>query len=275
VSNSGPSLLGRQVAAPERYSPEVLEAIPRAPQRQRLGLGSALPFSGADLWTGWELSWLAPGGKPRVAVVRLVIPADSPAMVESKSLKLYLNSFNQEVLDDEVVRERIARDVGRCVGDDVEVTLALPNDWYQPLTALPGLCLDDQDVACSHYRPAPELLALAPGASQSAQLPGSWHSHLLRSLCPVTGQPDWATVWIDWHGPRLAPESLLQYLVSFRQHQDFHEHCVERIFADLWQRFRPQRLEVGARYLRRGGLDINPVRASQAGPWVDRRLYRQ
>lgn len=270
------SVLGRQVGHPEHYSPDVLEAIPRAAQRARLGIDGTPPFYGADLWTAWELSWLEPGGKPRVAVARLSVPSHSPAIVESKSLKLYLNSLYQTVFDEpDAVKQRIATDLSERLGAEIGVELLLPAHWHEPLSPPPGECLDDQPVDCQHYQPAPELLRQADGATEQ-WVQRCWHSHLLRSRCPVTEQPDWATVWIEWHGPELDSQALLQYLVSFRQHQDFHEQCVERIFLDLWQRFEPRQLLVGARFLRRGGIDINPVRSSEPVLAVaDMRLFRQ
>lgn len=265
-------VLGRAVEYPEHYAPDVLEAIPRAAQRAQLGLDDELPFHGADLWTAWELSWLDTRGKPQVAVAQLEIPCDSPAIVESKSLKLYLNGFYQaRFASSAEVQQRIATDLGDRLGAAVQVRLLPPSAWIAAVAQPPGASLDEQEVECHHYHPAPELLV----CRGDDIVQRCWHSHLLRSLCPVTGQPDWATLCIDWQGPDLDTAALLRYIVSFRQHQDFHEQCVERIFLDLWRGFSPQYLSVTARYLRRGGIDINPVRRSDRGACPDMRLFRQ
>lgn len=267
------SPLGRDVDYSEHYDASLLFALPRRDQRQRLGLGSELPFHGWDLWTAWELSWLDALGKPRIAVARIAVPCDSPCIVESKSLKLYFNSLYQTTfVSPAAVRQCIATDLGQCVGADVQVELLSPSDWFRnPLQEPVGQCVDELEVACEHYQPAPELLKTL--SDQTVQR--SWHSHLLRSRCPVTGQPDWGSLQIDWQGPDLDPASLLRYIVSFRRHQDFHEQCVERIFMDLNLRFSPEALTVQARYLRRGGIDINPVRSLQPIPPTDLRWFRQ
>lgn len=273
MSNREESLpLGREVDYPAQYAPELLYPLSRMEYRESFGLDGSLPFHGWDLWTAWELSWLDPRGKPRVAVARLAVPCDSPAIIESKSLKLYLNSFYQtSFADAAAVEVRIADDLSQRIGTPVTVELLLPGHWANASESLPGTCLDDLELDCSHYQPAPVLL----GGGGCETVRRRWYSHLLRTLCPVTGQPDWATVLIDWHGPDLDPAALLRYLVSFRQHQGFHEQCVERIFMDLWRRFRPAVLTVEARFLRRGGIDINPLRSSRPLPARDRRLFRQ
>ncbi len=253
--------LGRQVDWPERYAPELLAPIPRrGPGRDDAGRPQS--FTGFDLWQAWELSWLNPAGRPEAALGRFVVPCESPAMIESKSLKLYLNSLNQHRFESiEAVRSCIATDLERCAGTPVRVQLLAPRQWQTLAPGQPrGDCLDSLEVSIDRYHPDAGLLELE-GGSEQAQC---YHSHLLRSLCPVTGQPDWGSLEVRWHGPRLAPTSLLRYIVSYRQHQGFHEQCVERIFSDLYALCQPRELTVSAWYLRRGGLDINPVRSTHA-----------
>ncbi|WP_129137089.1 NADPH-dependent 7-cyano-7-deazaguanine reductase QueF [Luteimonas sp. YGD11-2] len=256
------SSLGRSVAYPAHYDPSLLFAIPRAPARAALGLAgdAALPFTGIDRWHAYELGWLDRRGKPVVATATLSVPADSPNLVESKSLKLYLNSLNSTRFDSaDAVRARIAGDLAAVAGAPVEVTFGLP-----PFDGAAGVVtdLDRLEVDIDDYGPPnPAHLAIADPAPVREVLV----SDLLKSNCPVTGQPDWASVRIDWHGPRLDPAGLLRYLVSYREHAGFHEQCVEGIFLDLL-RLDPVALSVEARYTRRGGLDINPWRASPGHP---------
>ncbi len=255
---SGEGVLGRPVACPARYAPEVLVPLDRAVGRSALGWSGPLPFAGSDLWTAWELSWLEPGGKPVVATAELRVPADSPRTVESKSLKLYLGSLNAERYPSaQAVAALIAADVSRVAGAGVECRVGTRPS--HPRAELPGRCLDELALSCSDYVPDPGLLALAPGAEEAEE---TVHSHLFRSVCPVTGQADWASVLIRYRGPRLDERALLRYLVSYREHAAFHEQCAERIFLDILQSCRPRRLTVYARYLRRGGIDINPFRSN-------------
>lgn len=275
MSSLADTLLGRTVEHEPAYSPDLLMPIARAAARAELGIGTPLPFVGSDRWTGFELSWLEPGGKPRVAVLRACVPADSPNLIESKSFKLYLNSYARErVASVDEARRRIAADLSAAAGSPVEVELLLPQDWQQLApAALPGVCIDDLDIAIDH---AGSLQAAALGADVSEQVEETLVSHLLKSNCPVTGQPDWASVVIDYRGPRIERAGLLRYLVSFRDVREFHEQCVERIFLDLSQRCAPEFLAVEARYTRRGGLDINPYRASSGVAGIaDRRTWRQ
>ena len=267
--------LGKDVAYDAPYDPKLLCPIPRQPGREALGLAFAdggLPFSGVDIWTAYELSWLDARGKPIVACAEIHVPAESVYIVESKSLKLYLNSFNQHHFTaTDAVRDTIVRDLSGCLGTVPTVRVLLAPAWGALMCAEPaGTCIDALDVAIEHYQPAPELLR-AHGDIVSETL----YSHLLRSRCPVTGQPDWATLSVDYTGPRIEQAALLAYIVSFRLHQDFHEHCVERIFVDLQRHCAPQRLSVYARYLRRGGIDINPYRSTAAQPPPALRGYRQ
>ena len=258
------SPLGKTVAASRHYDPGLLFPIARAPKRAELGLADALPFDGVDIWNAWELSWLDHRGRPQVAVGEFRVPADSPNLVESKSLKLYLNSFNETRFDDgEAVRELIARDLSLASGGDVTVALRGPRDWNIPsITALEGRVIDDLDVDIDcHGPPRAEFLACGPGAETAETLV----SHVLKSNCPVTGQPDWASVQVRYRGAPIDPAGLLRYLVSVRHHDEFHEQCVERIAVDLIRRCAPDELVVQARYTRRGGLDINPWRARGTG----------
>ena len=257
-------VLGRTVAYPREYDASLLFAIPRAQGRAGIGLdGSALPFIGADRWHAYELSWLDRRGKPCVATARFEVAATTPALVESKSIKLYLNAFNGSRFDDaETVRACIARDLSQCAGGEVEVRLGLPE-----FADAAGECIDGLEVEVDGYGPPDaDLLRADPDDIADETL----RSELLKSNCPVTGQPDWASVRIAYRGPRLDRAALLRYLVSFREHCEFHEQCVERIFVDVLARCRPRSLCVEARYTRRGGLDINPWRATHdraPPPW--------
>ncbi|MDY0012506.1 MAG: NADPH-dependent 7-cyano-7-deazaguanine reductase QueF [Rhodocyclaceae bacterium] len=253
------SPLGRTVAYRTDYAPELLFPIPRQTKRDELGIaGDALPFTGWDLWNAYELSWLTPRGKPVVALGEFRVPAESPCLVESKSLKLYLNSFNQTVFDSiEAARQTIIRDLSAAVGAPVRAVLKRPQDANRAFGPPPGgVLLDDMEVDIQHYQPAPQLLcATGPVVEETL------YSHLLKSNCLVTGQPDWASLAIRYRGPAIHREGLLAYIVSFREHHEFHEQCVERVFRDITAHCRPEGLAVWARYTRRGGLDINPFRS--------------
>lgn len=248
--------LGRHVDYPREYDPSLLFPIARALGRSHIGLSDqALPFVGLDRWHAYELSWLDSRGKPCMATATLTVPADSPNLVESKSLKLYLNSYNASRFDSaEAVRARIVADLSQSAGAAVEVVFGLP-----PVREGQAESLDGLDVAIDDYGP-PNAAHLSADPSQLVE--ETLSSGLLKSNCPVTGQPDWARVDIAYRGPRLDRAGLLRYLVSFRDHAEFHEQCVERIFADLLRLAAPQALSVEARYTRRGGLDINPWRAT-------------
>ena len=259
------SPLGRAVAYPRDYDPGVLFPIARAQGRAALGLddAGALPFVGSDRWHAYEVSWLDRRGKPQVGALGLQVPAGSPCLVESKSLKLYLNSFNASRFDDAAsVHAAIARDLSAAAGAEVAVSAGVPN--ADDAGDAGGTLLDALDIDIDHYGP-PDA-ALLSAAGDDASVDEVLRSNLLKSNCPVTGQPDWASVRIAYHGPRIDPAGLLRYLVSYREHADFHEHCVERIFVDLMARCRPRALSIEARYTRRGGLDINPWRATPGTP---------
>ncbi len=265
--------LGKPVPYPPAYAPEVLFPIARADSRRRFGLTAPLPFEGADLWNAWELSWLAESGCPQVADLELRVPADSRCLVESKSLKLYLDSFAMtRFASAEAVAATLRTDLAAVTGAAVDVLLRRPNEQPLPvLVSLPGVCIDEADVACDAFDVDPGLLA----AEQAMPAQESLHTHLLRSLCPVTGQPDSGSVLVSYRGPRIDPAALLRYVVSFRRHQDFHEACVERMFLDISARCRPESLTVYARYQRRGGIDINPYRSTEPGRLPNLRLWRQ
>jgi 7-cyano-7-deazaguanine reductase len=263
------SQLGKASAYADQYAPELLFPIPRAAKRAELGLGEALPFLGADMWTAFELSWLGPRGKPQLALAHITVPCESSHIIESKSLKLYLNSFNNTVFADAAaVLAHLRADLneaawrGAVVQSSVGVRLLDPELFdREPVQELDGLSLDRLDVECRQYTPAPELLR---AAADEPPVTVVLTSRLLKSNCLVTGQPDWGSVQISYSGAAIDQEGLLQYLVSFRNHHEFHEQCVERIFMDIWQRCQPHKLAVYARYTRRGGLDINPFRTSYA-----------
>ena len=257
------SPLGQAVAYRDTYAPELLFPIERQLKRDELGIAAgALPFVGEDLWNAYELSWLDARGKPVVALGEFRVPATSPRLIESKSLKLYLNAFNQQRMASvDEVQSRIAADLSAAAGAEVGVVLMPLATRPQRRSAYPqGDCLDALDIAIDTYQPAPELLH-ATGAEVEEML----YSHLLKSNCLVTGQPDWGMLVVRYRGPAIDREGLLRYVVSFRAHNEFHEQCVERVFCDIMARCRPNELAVWARYTRRGGLDINPFRASHAG----------
>jgi 7-cyano-7-deazaguanine reductase len=248
--------LGRSVAYPQGYDAALLFAIPRAAGRREIGITSAaLPFIGIDRWHAYEISWLDPRGKPCVATATFEVPATTPNLVESKSLKLYLNSLNGERFEHaDAVQARMVDDLSRCAGGVASVRFGLP-----AITDDTAQLIDTLDIDIDDYGP-PNATHLQ--VDSNAHADESLRSGLLKSNCPVTGQPDWASVHITYRGPRIDHAGLLRYLVSFRDHCAFHEQCVERIFVDLMARCRPESLSVEARYTRRGGLDINPWRAT-------------
>ncbi|MBS0344023.1 MAG: NADPH-dependent 7-cyano-7-deazaguanine reductase QueF [Proteobacteria bacterium] len=266
------SQLGRASAYVDKYDPSQLFPIARATQREAMGIhGDTLPFFGADLWTAFELSWLNARGKPQLAIAHFTIPCETPNIIESKSFKLYLNSFNSSVFADAAaVRERLVEDLSEAVwrgsgkSGRVGVKLLAPDMFdREPVHELDGVDIDRLDLDCTHYQPAPQLL----GANFDEQpVTETLTSRLLKSNCLVTGQPDWGSVQIRYSGPQIDQAGLLGYIVSFRQHNEFHEPCAERIFTDIMKHCRPTKLAVYARYTRRGGLDINPFRTSWPQP---------
>ena len=275
------SHLGRSVAYADQYDASLLYPMARLPKRQEIGVPATLPFMGADLWTAYELSWLNARGKPLVALAQITVPCETPNIVESKSLKLYLNSFsNTRFVDSAEVLASLRADLSEAAwrGSDqsgsVGIKLLNAEQFaQQSVQELDGLSLDRLDIACDLFHPAPELLSAALEEQPVSEV---LTSQLLKSNCPVTGQPDWASLQISYSGPQIDQAGLLQYIVSFRNHNDFHEQCVERIYMDIWMRCKPTKLSVYARYTRRGGLDINPFRTSHPQPLpANRRTARQ
>ena len=267
---SNPTLpLGRKSDYPGHYDAGLLFAIPRSEARAALKIAE-LPFRGVDIWNAWELTWLDPQGKPRVATAEIRVPADTPNLIESKSLKLYLNSFAMTRLESAGdVQRVICKDLRECAGG--KVTVKLGDSSATTIQTLPGYCLDDLAVSCNAFDVDAGLLQ----ADSSAAVEETLHTHLLRSLCPVTAQPDIGSLAIRYRGPKIDRESLLRYVVSFREHNDFHEACIERMFVDIIECCGAESLSVTARYQRRGGLDINPFRSNFEDAPDNLRLWRQ
>lgn len=267
--------LGEVTAYPERYAPELLCPIARAAGRASLGIDDNLPFHGTDLWTAYEMSWLDALGKPEVRIGEFAVPCTSPYLIESKSLKLYLNSLNQERFNNgQTVEDVVRKDLSAACGAPVVVDLhSLDAFGARGIGAFRGDCIDMTTLARVDATRSADLLAFAVGDEIVDE---TLYSHLFKSNCPVTGQPDWASVQVSYRGRAIDRSALLAYLVSFRNHQAFHEHCVERLFMDIRERCVPATLTVIARYTRRGGLDINPVRSTDTvgnASWL--RLARQ
>ena len=269
------SPLGKSSEYISTYTPSLLFPIPRTAKWAELGLtAETLPYRGVDFWNCYELSWLLPSGKPVVAIGEFCIPADSPNIIESKSFKLYLNSLNQTPFASQVeVVATLEKDLSAAAGKPVGVRIrSLKDIEAEGIVPVPGVCVDDLDVTVDSYdRPQPELLR----CDESRVVEEALHSHLLKSNCPVTSQPDWGSVAVEYRGAALDHASFLAYIVSFRQHSDFHEQCVERIFMDLQRLLKPEKLTVYARYVRRGGLDINPYRSTEKLTLENGRLARQ
>ncbi|MBV4368831.1 NADPH-dependent 7-cyano-7-deazaguanine reductase QueF [Erwinia phyllosphaerae] len=267
--------LGKPTEYHDQYQPSLLQAVPRSMNREPLGLfPDSLPFHGADIWTLYELSWLNAKGLPQVAVGEVSLDARSVNLIESKSFKLYLNSFNQTRFADwGEVRATLERDLSACAQGDVSVALfRLSEIEGQPIGHFNGYCIDEQDIAIDSYTFSTDYLQQA---TQSEIVEEQLVSHLLKSNCLITNQPDWGSVQISYRGPRIQREALLRYLVSFRHHNEFHEQCVERIFNDILRFCQPESLSVYARYTRRGGLDINPWRSNGEFKPSLSRLVRQ
>ncbi|MES2351611.1 MAG: NADPH-dependent 7-cyano-7-deazaguanine reductase QueF [Pseudomonadota bacterium] len=255
------SPLGKTSTYRTDYAPELLFPIARQGKRDELGLTGTLPFFGVDIWNAYEISWLNQRGKPQVAIARITAPADSPNIIESKSFKLYLNSFNQTRLDSVVaLKTLLQQDLSNGFGATVHISITQPEEFGMvEMGELDGLLLDRLDIEVDNYSPTPDILKAAVDEEPVEE---KLISHLLKSNCLVTGQPDWASVQIHYAGPQIDQESLLKYLIGFREHNEFHEQCVERIFTDILRQCQPQQLAVYARYTRRGGLDINPWRSN-------------
>lgn len=267
------SPLGKKSAYINQYTPDLLFPIARKTKRDEIGVTTPLPFYGYDLWNAFEISWLNSNGKPIVATAEIVIPATSAFLIESKSLKLYFNSFNQTYFSDKnQVEKHIIDDLSRATQSFVFVTIFLIGTIYSnTFENLNGVCLDDLDIETNQYQPNPQFLF-----TEDKTISETVHSHLLKSNCLVTGQPDWGSIEIKYTGHAINHGGLLKYLISFRNHNEFHEQCVERIFMDITKQCNPAELTVYARYTRRGGLDINPYRSSKPNFQVKNpRLLRQ
>ncbi|PHM36925.1 NADPH-dependent 7-cyano-7-deazaguanine reductase QueF [Xenorhabdus mauleonii] len=267
--------LGKPTSYCDNYNPTLLQAVPRSMNREPLELfPENLPFHGADIWTMYELSWLNARGVPQVAIGHVSLSADSENLIESKSFKLYLNSFNQTRFADwETVQKTLQQDLSACANGDIEVVLhPLHSFNQQPIAEFAGECIDNQDIEINEYQFNRDYLnnaAIGPVVEETLV------SHLLKSNCLITHQPDWGSVMIRYKGAKIDQEKLLRYLVSFRHHNEFHEQCVERIFNDLMMLCAPEKLTVYARYTRRGGLDINPWRSNEEFTPATGRLARQ
>ncbi|MGM3172893.1 NADPH-dependent 7-cyano-7-deazaguanine reductase QueF [Dickeya lacustris] len=277
TENDSITHLGVRSSYPDNYDPSLLEALPRARGRDLIGLsGDTLPFHGHDIWTAFELSWLNRKGKPLVGIAEFIIPASSENLIESKSFKLYLNSFNQTRFNDiGEVHATLIKDLSAAANGDVKVTLYPGLSGYPAdIDKLPGSNIDELDIEVNDYSFNPDYLqhAVRDGAPLVSE---TLNSNLLKSNCLVTHQPDWGSVVIKYEGRQIDQEALLRYLISFRQHNEFHEQCVERIFNDLKRYCQPQKLSVFARYTRRGGLDINPFRSDFEAEATTGRLVRQ
>lgn len=267
--------LGKKVDYSHQYDASLLQPVPRALNRDDLQLEGEMPFIGCDIWTMYELSWLNNNGLPQVAIGVASIAFDTPNLIESKSFKLYLNSFNQSQFESwDEVESVIQKDLSACAGGNVEVHLQdLESFTQQPIVTMAGECIDHQDIKITTYEFDATLLE---NATSDEEVNESLHSHLLKSNCLITNQPDWGSVQIDYQGKKIDREALLRYIVSFREHNEFHEQCVERIFTDIMKYCQPSSLTVYARYTRRGGLDINPYRSNQsATPGNTLRMARQ
>ena len=267
--------LGKATAYQSEYDASLLQGVPRKLNRDAIDLIDTLPFHGTDIWTGYELSWLNAKGKPMVAIAEFHLSFDSENLIESKSFKLYLNSFNQTKFDSvEQVQTTLATDLSRCANGEVLVNVIEPKQFtHQRIVELPGICIDDLDIEIEDYSFNPDYLL--DSTDEKAIVAETLNSNLLKSNCLITSQPDWGSVMIRYQGAKIDREKLLRYLISFRQHNEFHEQCIERIFVDLKRFCHCAKLTVYARYTRRGGLDINPYRSDFEHPPESHRLARQ
>ena len=267
--------LGQQTQYAEKYDCTLLQPVPRHLNRDTLGITQTQPFSiGADIWTAYEISWLNPKGVPQVAIADVQIDFRSENLIESKSFKLYLNSFNQTKFADAAeVQDILQQDLQDCAKGEVKVQLnSLADYTAKPIVALSGECIDELDIEIQDYAFNAELLKNCTGDNMVEEM---LVSHLLKSNCLITQQPDWGSLQIHYVGKQINHEQLLRYIISFRQHNEFHGQCVERIFCDLMQYAKPEKLTVYARYTRRGGLDINPYRSNFEALPQNLRLARQ
>lgn len=256
------------------YTPSLLYPIPRKIKRDEISVPTPLPFVGGDIWNAYELSWLNPKGKPQIGLADFYFPCTSPNIIESKSFKLYLNSLNQTLFDSQqTLQTTLQKDLSTATGSQVRVNLFLPSQFKQMrFSEWSGICLDDLDIETHTYEVHPAFLNKGKHKVEEVLF-----SHLLKSNCLVTGQPDWGSIWIHYTGDQIDHAGLLKYLISFRNHNEFHEQCIERIFMDLLRHCQPEKLTVYGRYTRRGGLDINPFRSNFSTVAIpdNSRHYRQ
>lgn len=264
--------LGRKTGFVNTYTPGLLFPVARRPKRDEIHISEVLPFRGCDIWNAYELSWLNPGGKPEIALAEFRVSCASEHIVESKSFKLYLNSFCQsKFAGGKEVEATLAKDLANATGSAVDVSLTFPEQFSrQGGSEFRGFCLDGLGVRTGQYAVQPDFLI-----TEEEVVEERLYSNLLKSNCPETGQPDWGSVWFHYVGRRIDREGLLKYIISFREHGEFHEHCVERMFVDVLRRCQPEKLTVYARYTRRGGLDINPFRSNWEDAPGNVRLARQ
>lgn len=268
------SPLGKASTYISQYDPSLLFPIPRVGKRQEINVPQILPFFGFDTWNAYEVSWLNFKGKPQNAIVKFEIDCHSTNIIESKSFKLYLNSFNNTKLaSKKKLQEILEKDVRNAVDGDVSIKIyELDELLNTKVETFAGTCIDGLDVECNEYVVSPDLLVV----DNENKVKEQFYSNLLKSNCLVTGQPDWGSIHISYVGPKIHHESFLKYLVSFRNHNEFHEQCVERIFMDIMSKGVFSKLTVNARYTRRGGLDINPIRSTEKiSPVVNIRMARQ
>lgn len=264
--------LGKKTTYRSEYAPSLLHPIARQMNRDTIKLPSPLPFHGIDIWNAYELSWLNAKGKPVISLAEFRFPCTAPYIVESKSFKLYLNSFNNSRFSSEqTVLSLLKQDLALATGATVHIKLIPASTLLgYKIGNLPGISLDDLDISMDEFTTNADLLICKEGLIEETV-----HSHLLKSNCLVTGQPDWGSVAIRYAGKPIDHARLLQYLVSCRNHNEFNEHCIERIYADIWRVCQPKQLTVYGRYTRRGGLDTNPFRSNFEEPWDNIRLGRQ
>ena len=269
--------LGKKVEYAQEYDNSLLQGVPRSLSRDSIKLPAQLPFHGTDIWNGYELSWLNAKGKPQVAILRCEVPITSPNLIESKSFKLYLNSLNQSRFSSiNALIQVLEKDLSECAGESVAVHV-IPASQFDSIGfgQFSGTCIDELDIEVNDFAITPALLKPSTTAQTAIVCSETLVSHLLKSNCLITNQPDWGSILIKYTGTQISHEGLLRYLISFRQHNEFHEQCVERIYYDILQQCQPQQLTVYARYTRRGGLDINPFRSNFEAPYSDARLARQ
>ncbi len=268
--------MGNPTIYSENYSPDLLFPIPRSLARDKTGISLPLLFTGVDYWNGYELSWLNPKGKPEIAMAEFQFPCTSLNVIESKSFKLYLNSFNQSSFSSLAqVQQTMQRDLSQAAEAEVKVKLYYPSlKSQQMLEELPGFCLDGLDIETSRYTVDPQFLM--PLVDNSGlKVEETLYTNLLKSNCLATGQPDWGSVLIHYIGPLIDHENLLKYVISFRKHAGFAEHCIEQIFHDILSYCHPDKLTVYGCYTRRGGLDINPFRSNFEQATQYSRQFRQ